>query len=63
MDEILDTKKAAKRLKISERRVRELCEMGRIPAFKVGRDWAILAKNLKRVTVYGKPGRPRKVAA
>ncbi len=63
MDEILDTKKAAARLGISERRVRELIKDGKILATRVGRDWAILSKSLRDVTVYGKPGRPRKEAA
>lgn len=63
MDEILDTKKAAARLGISERRVRELIQAGKIPATRVGRDWAILSRSLQFVTVYGKPGRPKKEAA
>ena len=63
MDEILDTKKVAARLGISERRVRELIKEGKIAATRVGRDWAILSQSLSSVTVQGRPGRPRKKAA
>ena len=56
---ILTTKFAAKALKINDSRVRQLILSGRLPALKIGRDWLIKAKDLKKVE-NRKPGRPRK---
>ena len=55
---LLDTKQTAARLKISERRVRALCEAGRLGTQVAGR-WVILESELK--TFRPQPtGRPAK---
>ena len=56
---ILTTKLAAKALKVNDSRVRQLILSGRLPALKLGRDWIIKEKDLKKVE-NRKPGRPRK---
>jgi excisionase family DNA binding protein len=55
---ILNTSEAAERLGISTRRVLALIDEGKLPAKKIGRDYAIEEEALDTVTVYGKPGRP-----
>ena len=57
---LLSTKEAAIKLGVSVRRIRQLIDESRLPAQKVGRDYAIEEKSLKDVQIYGKPGRPRK---
>jgi len=57
---VLTTTQTAKRLGLSVQRVRALIKEGKLPAEKVGRDWVIREKDLKRVKVYGKAGRPVK---
>lgn len=58
--EFISTEEAARRLGISQRRVRVLCETGRFPtARRVGRDWIINPAELKLVE-NRKPGRPPK---
>lgn len=54
---ILNTKEASEILKVDTSRVRRLILCGRLPAQKIGRDWAILEKDLKLVADR-KPGRP-----
>uniref|UniRef100_A0A6M3LBY9 Putative DNA binding, helix-turn-helix domain containing protein n=1 Tax=viral metagenome TaxID=1070528 RepID=A0A6M3LBY9_9ZZZZ len=56
---MLSTAKAAKALGVSVRRVQAMCESGRLPADKVGRDWVIKSSDLKLISVR-KPGRPPK---
>lgn len=56
---ILTTKQAAKTLGINDSRVRQLILSGRLPAQKIGRDWIIQEKDLKKVSDR-KPGRPKK---
>jgi excisionase family DNA binding protein len=56
---ILNTKQAAKILGINASRVRQLILSGRLPAQKLGRDWIIQEKDLKKVS-HRKPGRPKK---
>ena len=56
---ILTTKQAAKALKVNDSRVRQLILSGRLPALKLGRDWIIKEKDLKKVEKR-KPGRPLK---
>ena len=58
----LTTKEAAARLRVSVGRVRQLVLSGELPAEKFGRDLMIKAEDLQGVTVYGKPGRPKKAA-
>jgi excisionase family DNA binding protein len=55
----LTTTQAAARLGVSQARIRQLIEAGRLPARKAGRDWLIEEGFLQRVAVR-KPGRPRK---
>lgn len=57
---LLSTTEAAERLGISSRRVRVLIAEGKLPAHKLGREYAIEEKDLTKVTVYGKSGRPSK---
>ncbi len=57
---MLNTKEVAEKLNVSLRRVQQLITEGTLPANKVGRDYVILEKHLKKVVVYGKPGRPPK---
>ena len=60
---ILGTRLAARRLGVSERRVRALIIAGSLPATKIGHDWAIAENDLARVAaVHRKPGRPAKKA-
>ncbi len=55
----IGTTEAARRLGISQARVRQLIAAGRLPATRLGRDWAIDERHLSRVAVR-KTGRPRK---
>jgi excisionase family DNA binding protein len=54
---MITTTDAAKRLKVTRRRVVALIQASRLPAQKLGRDWVIEEKDLERVRVR-KPGRP-----
>lgn len=58
--EILSTKEASEKLGVSIRRIQQLIEEGKLPAKKVGRDYVLLEKDLNKVEIYGKPGRPSK---
>jgi excisionase family DNA binding protein len=55
----ISTKRAAEILGVNDSRVRQLILGGRLPARKIGRDWIIREKDLKKVADR-KPGRPRK---
>jgi excisionase family DNA binding protein len=57
---LIGTKEAAERLGVSVRRVQQMIMDGALPATKIGRDYAILEKDLKNARTYGKPGRPPK---
>ncbi len=63
MNKLIGTKEAAEKLGISLRRAQQLVEMGKLPAQKIGRDYLIQEKDLSKVTIYGKRGRPKKLAA
>lgn len=56
---LLTTSEAAKRLKVSVRRVHQLIDEQRLPAEKMGRDYFIKEEDLKLVEVR-KVGRPKK---
>lgn len=56
---MITTKTAAEILNISPRRVTALIAAGRLPAFKLGRDWVIDEKDLD-IVKERKPGRPKK---
>ena len=57
---LLTTAEAADVLGVSVRRVRALIAEKKLPAHRVGRDYAIEEKALRSVKIYGKPGRPKK---
>ncbi len=63
MNKLIGTKEAALKLGVSLRRVQQLVEIGTLPALRIGRDYLIQEKDLSKVTIYGKRGRPRKEAA
>ncbi len=54
----LTTTEAADLLGVIPRRVRALIESGKLPAERMGRDWAIKPKDLARLD--RTPGRPRR---
>lgn len=58
--ELLSTTEAAEKLGVSERRVRQLINEGKLAAHKLGRDYAIEENSLEAVKTYGKAGRPSK---
>ena len=63
MKELIGTKEAAEKLGVSLRRVQQLIELGTLPARRIGRDYLIEEKDLSKVTIHGKPGRPKKESA
>ena len=62
-EEIITTPEAASILAVSERRVRELCARGQLPAVKVARDWIIRRADIDayRKLPEGRAGRPRRI--
>ena len=60
MDEMITTSDAATILNLTIGRVRQLIYEGKLPAYRLGRDWLINENDLWKVKVYGKPGRPKK---
>lgn len=58
---LLSTSEAAEKLGISERRVRQLINEGKLNAHKLGRDYAIEESVLESVKTYGKAGRPKQI--
>jgi len=60
MIDLIGTKEAAEKLGVSLRRVQQLIELGTLPAQRIGRDYLIQEKDLSKVTIHGKPGRPQK---
>ena len=57
--DLIGTAEVAKRLGVSQDRVRALIKAERLPATKLGRDYFIAPKDLALVK-NRKPGRPRK---
>jgi excisionase family DNA binding protein len=57
---LLSTAQAAEKLGVSERRVRQLINEGKLSAHKLGRDFAIEESALDSVKTYRKAGRPPK---
>ena len=47
MSELLTADQAAEQLKVSVRRVRKLCEEGRLPATKLGWSWIIRSADVE----------------
>lgn len=60
---LISTEEAAAKLKVSDRRVRQLIDEGKLAAQQVGGSYVIDEAALASVTVYGKPGRPAKKTA
>ena len=60
--ELLTTSEAAKILRVTPIRVRQLIREGKIEAKQVGRDYVIEESSLETVKTYGKAGRPLKDA-
>ncbi len=58
---LMSTSEAAKKLGVSERRIRSMIDEGKLVAHKLSRDYAIEDAALKSVPVYGKRGRPSKI--
>jgi excisionase family DNA binding protein len=56
---IIGTAEAARRLNVTQSRVRAMIDAGRLKAMKVGREWLIDPKDLDAVKER-KVGRPRK---
>jgi len=56
---IIGTAEAARRLNVTQSRVRAMIDSGRLKAIKVGREWLIDPKDLDAVKDR-KVGRPRK---
>jgi len=59
--EFLTVAEAAAILKLSNIRVRQLCQTGAITATKFGRDWSIKRKDVEKFKP-NPPGRPKKSA-
>lgn len=59
--DLITIKEASKKLGVSARRVNQLIDEGKLNAQKVGSQYIILEKDLEKVTIYGKAGRPPKV--
>ncbi len=59
---LLSAKEVAKKLGVSDRRVRFLITSGRLPAIRVGNTYVIQEKDL-RFVAERKNGRPKKEAA
>ncbi len=60
---LLTIKEAAERLGVSARRVNQLIDEKKLIAQKIGSQFVIKEADLSKVKIYGKPGRPKKVAA
>ncbi len=60
---LLSAKDAAKKLGVSDRRIRAMIKEGKIKAVNVGGGYVIEEKELENVATYGKPGRPPKEKA
>jgi len=58
--ELLTTNEAAKILRVTPIRVRQMIREGKIAARQVGRDYVIEESSLDSVRTYGKAGRPPK---
>ncbi len=60
MKELLTTQEAAGMTGISDARIRQLILLGKLPAQKFGRSNLIKRKDLVKVNIQGKAGRPKK---
>lgn len=48
MDEVLTVEEAADYLKVSKITIRRWCVRGKLPAFKIGREWRICKQELEQ---------------
>jgi excisionase family DNA binding protein len=60
---LLSIKDVAEKLGVSTRRVNQLIDEKKLPAQKIGSQYVINEVDLSKVTIHGKPGRPKKEAA
>ena len=58
--DLLTTNEAAKILRVTPIRVRQMIREGKIEAKQIGRDYVIEEISLESVKTYGKAGRPKK---
>lgn len=58
--DLLTTSEAAKILRVTPIRIRQMIREGKIAAKQVGRDYVIAESSLESVKTYGKAGRPKK---
>lgn len=61
--ELLTTSEAAKKLRVTPIRVRQMIREGKIEAKQVGRDYVIEESSLESVKTYGRAGRPKGAAS
>lgn len=61
MMKLLSTEEAAAAKGVSVRRIQQLIESGALEAQKVGRDYVMEESAVRKLRVYGKPGRPPKL--
>jgi excisionase family DNA binding protein len=60
VDDLLNTAQAARRLRVSVRRVQAMIRSGLLRATKLGRDWVIRGSDLEALRRRERPpGRPR----
>jgi len=57
--DLLTTNEAAKILRVTPIRIRQMIREGKIEARQIGRDYVIAESSLESVKTYGKAGRPR----
>lgn len=57
MDEILTVKEVANYFKLSRTTIWRWCNEGKLPAFKLGRNWRIHRSEIEKIT-----GKPLKIA-
>ena len=57
--DLLSTGEAAKRLRVTPIRIRQMIREGKITAKQIGRDYVIEESSLESVKTYGKAGRPK----
>ena len=59
MDEIMTVEEVAAYLKVSKNTVRRWCVKGKLPAFKIEREWRINKKELEKVIQQSSPGQDK----
>ena len=48
-DKIYDTQELARFFAVSKKTIWSWCKLGRLPAFKIGKDWKVRVSDLNRV--------------